>query len=838
MFAKKWATRRRAAICGTLTLAVSLAAQHALAVNAVTTLTTFATNAYFASDTNSCAIDLNNLTTVGGFQFATYYDANQNLMLARRATGSTTWQTYSTGFAITDASDDHNVPAIAIDSIGDLHISWDMHNVVLNYAISNVSVLTPTLNSIPFTKLNASNAPTLFASAGSTTNEVTYPDFYQIPNSPDLLFAYRNGGAGGGSGNGNEYFDIYDPATKTFTNNFVVNGEQTSVNAYLNNLVYDHNGNLLMSWTWRATPNWQTNSNIMFAQSPDNGLTWTTQNGASSYVLPIIQSLQNGGTAASVGQIIKTIPQNSSFINQTSMAVDAQNRPMVASYWVPVGSVMNPIDDPSNPHNSTYKVRQYMLEYYTGTQWATSQVSSRTSDTAIDTSGNDVRDLGRPIVLVDSANRILVVTRSENSSMGSANNPNTPNNDIVVFYTTDSMTGGATLPTTLHWNSVTLNSANMGIWEPTYDSTLWQSSNQLNLFYEPVGLTGQTSGTASVLGWDEPAFFAMTWNNTGATGNGITWDTTTNQNFVNGGGPSTFHIGDTVTFNDTNNNHYAVTVSGTVSPASLTVNNSSGNYTFSGTGHIAGTTSLTKSGTSTLTLTTANTYSGGTIINAGAIIAAAPTALGTGSVTIHTGATLQLQSNLAQAVTLPALQLDGAPNAWSATVDITNNKLIVEDAANHTATLATLQNQVLFGLSNSAGILSTALPANTALAVLDNAVTQFKTFGTIPVDANSILIAPELIGDANADGTVDLNDLTTVLNNLGSPTPNWTSGNFDHAPTIDLTDLNDVLNNFGQSFSSPTLAASPPPAQPTPEPTTGLLLISAVAIPLLRRRRP
>jgi autotransporter-associated beta strand protein len=833
MSSKKWAIRRRAAICGTLTLVVSLAAGHAIAATATTTLTTFATNAYALSDTNSCAIDLNNLTTVGGYQFATYYDVNQNLMLARRATGSSTWQTYSTGFSITDASDDHNVAAIAIDSTGDLHISWDMHNVTLNYAISTTSVLTPTLNSIAFNKLDTQSASSPFAGAGSTTNEVTYPDFYQIPNSPDLLFAYRNGGAGGGSGNGNEYFDIYDPATKTFTNNFVINGEQTSVNAYLNNLVYDHNGSLVMTWTWRESPNWQTNSNIMFAESPDNGATWTQQNGTTAYTLPIIQT---GSPAASVGQIIKTIPINDSFINQTSEAVDNSNRPMVATYFAPgwTPTFTNPTDSAhyGNASGTGNKNRQYMLVYYTGTQWETSQVSNRTSDTAIDTSGADVRDLGRPIVLVDSANRILVVTRSENSSMGSADNPATPNNDIVVYYTTDSMTGGATLPSTLTWNSVTLNSANMGIWEPTYDSSLWQTSNQLNLFYEPVGLTGQTTGTASVLGWNEPAFFAMTWDNAGATGNGITWDTTTNQNFVNGGGPSTFHIGDTVTFNDTNNNHYAVTVSGTVSPASITVNNSAGNYTFSGAGQIAGTTSLTKSGSSTLTLATANTYSGGTIINAGKVIAATPTALGTGSVTIHAGAVLQLQSALTRAVALPALQLDGSSNPWSATVDITNDKLIVEDATTHAATLATLQNQVYFGRANSTGILSTALPANTAIAVIDNAVTRFTTFGNVAVDPNAILVAPELLGDANVDGQVDVPDLQTVLNNLGNTNSNWTSGNFNGALTIDLTDLNDVLNNLGQTFAGATFSAP----QPTPEPTTSILLMSTVMIPLLRRR--
>ena len=811
--------------------AVAAAGSQIFAASPAVTLTTIATNAYFTSDTNSCAIDLNNLTTVGGYQFAAYYDSGQNLMVARRATSGSTWQTYSTGFAITDASDDHNVAAIAIDSSGDLHLSWDMHNVVLNYAISNASVLIPTLNSIAFTKLNSTNTPSLFASGGSTTNEVTYPDFYQIPNSPDLLFAYRNGGAGGGSGNGNEYFDVYDPATKTFTNNFVINGEQTSVNAYLNNLVYTSTGNLLMTWTWRSTPNWQTNSNMMFAQSPDNGATWTQQNGTTAYTLPIIQT---GTPAASVGQIIKAIPQNSSFINQTSMAIDTLNRPMVASYWVPAGAA---IDDPSNPHASTYKVRQYMLEFYTGTQWATSQVSSRTVDTAIDTSGADVRDLGRPIVLVDSANRILVITRSENSGMGTANNPATPNNDIVVFYTTDSMTGGATLPTTLHWTSITLNTADMGIWEPTYDSSLWKTSNQLNLFYEPVGLTGEASGTASVLGWDEPAFFAMTWNNTGASGDGITWNTVGSQNFANGGGPSAFHIGDTVTFNDANNGHYAVSISGTVSPVSLTVNNSAANYTFSGTGQISGTTSLTKSGTAALIISTANTYTGGTIVNAGTLIVANPTALGTGGIAIHIGGTLQLQSSFAQAVTVPSLQLDGSTNAWSAAVDITNNKLIIEDAITHAGTLATVQNQVAFGASHATGIISTALPAGTAIAVLDNAVTQFTSFGGVAVDANAILVAPELLGDANVDGKVDLNDLNIVLNNLGTANINWTSGNFDGAATIDLNDLNDVLNNLGQTFANPTSTEQALAAQAAPEPASLTLLASAVALPLFRRSR-
>src|SRR5205823_5488992 len=144
----------------------------------------------------------------------------------------------------------------------------------LNYGISNAPVTGASLSSIAFTTQTAANAPTLFPGSGSTTNEVTYPQFYNIPGSSNLLFTYRNGGAGGGSGNGDQYFNIYNPSTDSWTNNLVVNGEQTSVNAYLNRMVYTSDNNLLMSWTWRATSNWQTNSNIMFAQSPDNGTNW------------------------------------------------------------------------------------------------------------------------------------------------------------------------------------------------------------------------------------------------------------------------------------------------------------------------------------------------------------------------------------------------------------------------------------------------------------------------------------------------------------------------------------------------------------------------------------
>ena len=58
-----------------------------------------------------------------------------------------------------------------------------------------------------------------------------------------------------------------------------------------------------------------------------------------------------------------------------------------------------------------------------------------------------------------------------------------------------------------------------------------------------------------------------------------------------------------------------MTLNTTVSPGSVTVNNSQNDYVISGSGSISGTTTLTKSGSRTLTLGTVNSYTGGTIVS-------------------------------------------------------------------------------------------------------------------------------------------------------------------------------------------------------------------------------
>ena len=181
-----------------------------------------------------------------------------------------------------------------------------------------------------------------------------------------------------------------------------------------------------------------------------------------------------------------------------------------------------------------------------------------------------------------------------------------------------------------------------------------------------------------------------------------------------------------------------------------------------------------------------------------------------------------------------SLAIDGGSTPTGA-LEITDNKVIVEATVNHSAVLATLQAQAVYGSTHPLfnGIYDLYLPANYGVAVMDNAVLGKATFGGIAVTVNSILLSQELLGDANADGKVDLTDLNTVLNHLGVTTPDWTSGNFDGQSTIDLTDLNDVLNNLGLT----NLNASDVTAGAISAPEPASLGLLALAVPLFVKRR-
>lgn len=84
------------------------------------------------------------------------------------------------------------------------------------------------------------------------------------------------------------------------------------------------------------------------------------------------------------------------------------------------------------------------------------------------------------------------------------------------------------------------------------------------------------------------------------------------------GNPQPYHDLDFVTFDDSAVS-FNVNVATNVTPGSVTVNNSTHNYTFSGAGGVVGATMLIKEGTGTLVLANNNNFSAGTVISNGVI---------------------------------------------------------------------------------------------------------------------------------------------------------------------------------------------------------------------------
>ena len=119
------------------------------------------------------------------------------------------------------------------------------------------------------------------------------------------------------------------------------------------------------------------------------------------------------------------------------------------------------------------------------------------------------------------------------------------------------------------------------------------------------------------------------------------WNTV-DQNWTQDGHRYRYKDGVDVVFNNTGLGG-DVQLEGEFAPKDVQVEGTC-DYTFKGTGKITGATALTKNGTGTLTIENANTYSGGTTINAGTLVVANAQALGTGTVSVA-GGTLLLNSS-------------------------------------------------------------------------------------------------------------------------------------------------------------------------------------------------
>ncbi len=345
---------------------------------------------------------------------------------------------------------------------------------------------------------------------------------------------------------------------------------------------------------------------------------------------------------------------------------------------------------------------------------------------------------------------------------------------------------------------------------------------------------------------------SLTWNDASSNN---TWDTASSSNWNNGSATTVFHAQDNVTFNDSNGSaagRYAVTLNTTVSPGSVLVNNTTGNYTISGTGTIGGTGSLTKSGTGTLTLSTPNTYTGGTTVTAGRLLieptSPSSSALAHGALSVSGSGIVQLADNVTAGTALGAsnVNLTSLSLSGSGTLDIGNNRVIVDYTSSANDPITSIAAWIKNGFYNLAGpqILSSDIAADDAASGLSYGIGYADgADGLVAgLPSGEIEIMFTLLGDANLDGIVNSEDFTPFSANVGK-NGSWDDGDFNYDGTVNSEDFTPFSANLGKSATLAAAAGALEPANSSislanvPEPaSTGLLTMGLVSV-LARRRR-
>jgi hypothetical protein len=310
---------------------------------------------FSSTSVNTAVFRKNSVVSHGKYQFIAYYDANGYLTLGRRNLSDNHFEIQRTQYK-GKCSDGHNIISMGIDGKGYLHLSFNHHNVPLQYCKSKA----------PYSL----ELDTLQNMVGRDELRVTYPEFYTMPNG-DLLFAYRLGK----SGQGNLVLNRYDVKHSTWNRlqDVLIDGEGER-NAYWQ-ICVDNRGTIHVSWVWRETSAVETNHDLCYARSVDGGVTWQKSTG-ERYTLPINQDN---------AEYAYRIPQNSELINQTSMSVDVKGNPYIATYWRDAGD----------------SIPQYRVVYKSDGEWNMQCVSRRKTPFSLSGRGTKMIPIARPQIAID-----------------------------------------------------------------------------------------------------------------------------------------------------------------------------------------------------------------------------------------------------------------------------------------------------------------------------------------------------------------------------------------------------------------------------------------------------
>ena len=225
---------------------------------------------------------------------------------------------------------------------------------------------------------------------------VTYPRFFNDSND-ELFFVYRTGW----SGFGDSIISSYSSKKGKWNvigcflgqkGTFKPWNNSTNRNAYLNDVLFDKNNRLHITWLYREeAAGYGNNHDLHYAYSDDSGITWMNNDGKKIADL----SKKDPILISDPGIIVEKIPIYSWIINQCAMTIDSKNRPHVSIYKLP-----DPQKNPTIFPSPDLKEQQCFYHY-----WRDSDGKWHNSGPLEVPKGLSI---SRPNIVVDSNDNIII----------------------------------------------------------------------------------------------------------------------------------------------------------------------------------------------------------------------------------------------------------------------------------------------------------------------------------------------------------------------------------------------------------------------------------------------
>jgi len=277
-------------------------------------------------------------------QYIAYYNAERRTVVGQRNLTEDKFQLHvlpattretAGGTSTVVGWDSHNFLTIGIDKDGYIHLSGNVHVHPLTYFRSTKPNDISTLKQI-------------FSMVGTEEKRTTYPHF-MLSREDELLYHYRDGG----SGNGNEIYNIYNTETKTWKRllDVPLTDGQGLMNAYQTQPTLMKDGWYHMYWVWRDTPDCSTNHDLSYMKSPD----------LKNWFDAFGNQVQLPATLDKKSLIVDPIPVEGGIINLAAkMVLDEENNPVF---------VYHKFDEKGNTQFYSAKIQNNKWIYKQLTNW-------------------------------------------------------------------------------------------------------------------------------------------------------------------------------------------------------------------------------------------------------------------------------------------------------------------------------------------------------------------------------------------------------------------------------------------------------------------------------------